>query len=222
MADYSDTVKFEAMRMWCEGRSFSEIADYFAVTDGTIRAWKKRHEPADWDIMRAEAEKMALDDVMRTIAASRAVALRNHFTDLEAMRVRWLASMQETVVKTDRKGKPILDDNGQRIVIEKRPKEYTAREIKDMTSAYRDIQIAQRLALGIPTDYVPQAPIIPTEDTRSALADMGIDDDAMQVIGEAIAHHLTVTIQSEDDEPAELDNDQTDNEIRDGLDDDDD
>jgi len=196
---YTDRVKYEAMELWAEhGMSYTDIARELGVKASVISRWRKQKQPMNWDAVRAEVERKAQDEVLRRLTARRATTIEQHFNDLERLRQAALLAASEPVYEMGPDGTPRKDANGDPVVRGYRPRAMRTREVKDLTSAYRDIQHGQRLALGIPADYTATVGIGGASDNPAdVIAELGLSDAAIEAIGDEVAEHLIISIEAD-------------------------
>lgn len=206
---FTDAVKYRAMELWARGgMSSKDVSRALAPggpSPGTVEQWRLRKEPQDWELFRDDIRQQATKEAHRRLLEHRASVHLTHFEDLDRIRKHIMMSL--SVAKKEGNG-----------AVTWAPREdLKPKDTRDAAQAYAAVQRGQRLALGIPSDYVIAEEL--TKDGKQGrladeLAMMGIAGEDLERIGE----HFASAMSRVEDDGSEVDN----TDVEDALQDDED
>jgi hypothetical protein len=179
-----------AMMLYAAGKGFEEIARIFSAERGhsmsgsTVQRWYDKQYPDDWDKARVEFEAKAAAEGRKRMLRERARMTVRQFDDLEMLR----AVVKQAVVMVESEGE---DGKKKRKIVIREG--LSARDIRAMVAAYKDIAQMERLILGLATERIADGEdseaagvvVLPAElleadddpDEEEPGGDAGADDD---------------------------------------------
>ncbi len=191
---FSDAVKLKAMELWARGglstKDVSRALGEGGPGPGTITGWKARKVPQDWVLFRDDIQAKAREEAHRRILDYRAGVHLTHFEDWEIIRRHTMRSLSKPVKRDDK-------------VVWVPREDLRPKDVRDAGNAYAAVQRGQRLALGIPSDYVI-ADELPHDGKQDRLAQelamLGIGEDDLARLGDQLAEVISRV--DDDDEGA--------------------
>lgn len=182
---YTSQLKYKAMELWAEGRSDADVGKALGsqghtVAGTTVRAWRTRKDPQDWDTFREKVQEGAKREATRILLRRQIDVHVQHFEDWQRVRLALLRTMS-------------MPEKGADGIVVWKQRDLSPAEVRSIASAYREIQRGQRLALGIPDSHT----LTETSETEKmsdraneVLEAVGLSDKDLEDIGDHVAEKI--------------------------------
>ncbi len=180
---YSDQEKMVAVELWAQGTPTVDIAERTGVPQDTLETWRTEGKPIDWHLYRADIIKEARQATRDRMLRHQEEIHERHFQDWEKVRQATVLAMAHRVTED---GREVL-----------RPRtDLSPKQLRDIATTLSQVQKGQRLALGIPSDFILNAPAGEGDhyDEEAALERAGFGPTHLRQMGDLAAKLLAAPV----------------------------
>lgn len=183
---FSSQLKYKAMELWADGRTDTDVGKALGshghtVAGATVRSWRVRKDPQDWDTFREKVQEVAKREATRILLRRQIDVHIQHFEDWQRIRLALLRTMSM----------PKKQEDGTVVWIQR---DLSPSELKAISGTYREIQRGQRLALGIPDSHTlteTSATEKLSDRANEVLEAVGLSEDDLESIGDHVAEKIS-------------------------------